>query len=228
MSEWSPTMPPAAAALVPIWMVLPAAAAAATTFVGNELGALVPKNTVASRSRPAACSERRTCVPDRDAGIVEDVLGDRDDDRDLLDVQVLVRPVDLGGLLEAGVAGDPVGDGSADRTGKRVWARPTGTCVNMFSTALEDGEALQEGVGDLLGHERAGVGARGEAVVVRQVPVADGGAGATGGRRMADARVHVLRCVADAADATVESGSGAAEELQELVRVGFHLRLGGA
>jgi hypothetical protein len=54
--------------------------------------------------------KRADLAPHVERRIVEDGFGDRDDRRELLGVQVLVRPVDLGRLLEARVAVDEVGD----------------------------------------------------------------------------------------------------------------------
>jgi hypothetical protein len=54
---------------------------------------------------------RHRLVPDVHVHVSDHVVGHRHDRGDLFDVQVLVRPVDLGRLLETGVAVDEVADG---------------------------------------------------------------------------------------------------------------------
>jgi hypothetical protein len=91
--------------------VLPADTAAVAMAVGQLDGALVPKKIAASTARPIASSRSGPdLAPHVERRIVEDGFGDRDDRRELFRVQVLVRPVDLGRLLEARVAVDEVGD----------------------------------------------------------------------------------------------------------------------
>jgi hypothetical protein len=125
-------MPPAAALFAPRVTVLPAAAAAVTTAVGN-VPARWCRRTRSVEGPDGLLAERLHLIPDRHVGVVEDVLGDRDDDRDLLDVEVLVAQ------LTSVVCFRPVSPdtqyaiGSAERTGRRTWLRPTGTCVNWLS-----------------------------------------------------------------------------------------------
>jgi hypothetical protein len=84
---------------------------------GTTRGVGAEEHRAVDQAGGGLLAERLDLVPDRRVGVVEDVLRDRDDHGELLDVEELVRPVDLGRLLEAGVAGDPVRDrqGGQDR-----------------------------------------------------------------------------------------------------------------
>ena len=97
--------------------------------------------------------------------VIEDRLGDRHDGGDLLDVQVLVVPRGLGGLLEAGVAGHKVGGGQSREDREPGLVRGDRDALAV----LEDrGTCLQVGHhrrGDLLGDKGSGVGTRHEGVV---------------------------------------------------------------
>jgi hypothetical protein len=200
-----------AAVVVPLVTALPAAIAAATTLVGNVAGALTPKNTVLSMSRAAASSHSGwTCVPDRRAGVVEHVLGDRDDDGELLDVEELVGPVDLGGLLEAGVAGHPVCDRQRREHREADLAAGDGDAAKQLArrAALRlVGEVGEHVVAHLLGHQRACVGA-GDDVVGRHggVVLLDG-SGRRAACRQGEARGQVRPAAARIA-ASMSVGGG--------------------
>jgi hypothetical protein len=146
--------------------VLPAATAAVTTSVGHDDGLLVPKKIAASRVRPiASSSERLHLPPDVVTDVVENGFGDRDDRGDLLDVEVLVRPVDLGRLLQPGVTGDEVGDREGRQDGEPhlgAGNRDTGERLERCGLRLEP---FQDRVRHLLRDEPSGVGAASEVVV---------------------------------------------------------------
>jgi hypothetical protein len=116
-------------------IALPAASAAAAMFVGNDAGAFVPKNTAESRTRPTASDMYGMISAHTLMDVVATFSGIGTIDRDLLDVEVLVRPRDLGGLLEAGVTGDPVGHRQRGQDREPDLLAATGTRRNRVSAA---------------------------------------------------------------------------------------------
>jgi hypothetical protein len=102
----------------------------------------------------ASVSSGITVAPHVEPGVVQDRLGDRDDRGQLLDVQELVGPRDLGGLLEAGVAVDEVGRGQRreDRHAGLVGRHPHLPEQRQGRRLV--GEAAEDVVGDDLGDQR--------------------------------------------------------------------------
>jgi hypothetical protein len=141
--------------------VLPADTAAVAMAVGQDEGALVPKKIAASTARPIASSRSGPdLAPHVVRRIVEDGFGDRDDRRELFRVQVLVRPVDLGRLLEARVAVDEVGD----RQGRHDRDALLAARHRDVAKELQGGRLLNRAPSDLgrhlFGDGRRGVGPR--------------------------------------------------------------------
>jgi hypothetical protein len=104
--------------------------------------------------------ERADLAPHVVRRIVEDGFGDRDDRRELFRVQVLVRPVDLGRLLEARVAVDEVGD----RQGRDDRDALLAARHRDVAKELQGGRLLNRAPSDLgrhlFGDGRRGVGPR--------------------------------------------------------------------
>jgi hypothetical protein len=128
-------MPPAAALLVPICLGV-AGGGRGGDDVGRERARRVDAEVHGGVERPAGglLEQRHDLVPDRDVGVVDDVLGHRDDRGDLLDVEVLVVPVDLGRLLQAGVTGHPVRDGQRRQDRETDLLAADGTRVKLVRT----------------------------------------------------------------------------------------------